>query len=152
MVLLNQLIYLVTVKTMKMIFSNYVCFSKSPNFIKCFEILIRNLLLDPDIFVTAMADAVKELNLRGYSLLPFCPQNLGKIALREFRTIKIWLTILPSDLVKKKCIYKSTNFAHCFEFCTSWTTLPVINLSRKKWEHSITFSIFNDAIKFRFFW
>ena len=32
MVLTNQLIYLVNVKTMRNIFSNYVCFSKSPNF------------------------------------------------------------------------------------------------------------------------
>jgi hypothetical protein len=32
MVLKNQLIYLVNVKTMRKIFSNYVCFSKSPNF------------------------------------------------------------------------------------------------------------------------
>ena len=32
MVLTNQLIYLVNVKTMRKIFSNYVCFSKSPNF------------------------------------------------------------------------------------------------------------------------
>ena len=28
----NQLIYLVNVKTIRTIFSNYVCFSKSPNF------------------------------------------------------------------------------------------------------------------------
>ena len=28
----NQLIYLVNLKTMGKIFSNYVCFSKSPNF------------------------------------------------------------------------------------------------------------------------
>ena len=34
MVLTNQLIYLVDVKTMRKIFSNYVCFSKSPNFMK----------------------------------------------------------------------------------------------------------------------
>ena len=34
MVLTNQLIYLVNIKTMRKIFSNYVCFSKSPNF-KC---------------------------------------------------------------------------------------------------------------------
>ena len=32
MVLTNQLIYLVNIKTMRKIFSNYVCFSKSPNF------------------------------------------------------------------------------------------------------------------------
>ena len=32
MVLTNQLIYLVNVKTMRKIFSNYVCFSKSPKF------------------------------------------------------------------------------------------------------------------------
>ena len=32
MVLTNQLIYLVNVKTMRKIFSNYVCFSESPNF------------------------------------------------------------------------------------------------------------------------
>ena len=32
MVLKNQLIYLVNVKTIRKIFSNYVCFSKSPNF------------------------------------------------------------------------------------------------------------------------
>ena len=36
MVLTNQLIYLVNVKTMrKIFFSNYVCFSESPNFKKC---------------------------------------------------------------------------------------------------------------------
>ena len=34
MVLTNQLIHLVNVKTMRKIFSNYVCFSKSLNFIK----------------------------------------------------------------------------------------------------------------------
>ena len=34
MVLTNQLIYLVNVKTMTKIFSNYVCFSKSPTFNK----------------------------------------------------------------------------------------------------------------------
>ena len=34
MVLTNQLIYLVNVKTIRQIFSNYVCFSKSPNFTK----------------------------------------------------------------------------------------------------------------------
>ena len=32
MVLTNQLIYLVNIKTMRKIFSNYMCFSKSPNF------------------------------------------------------------------------------------------------------------------------
>ena len=32
MVLTNQLIYLVNVKNMRKFFSNYVCFSKSPNF------------------------------------------------------------------------------------------------------------------------
>ena len=32
MVLTNQLIYLVNVKTMRKIFSNYVCFSESLNF------------------------------------------------------------------------------------------------------------------------
>ena len=32
MVLTNQLIYLVNIKTMRKIFSNYACFSKSPNF------------------------------------------------------------------------------------------------------------------------
>ena len=32
--LTNQLIYLVNVKTIRKIFSNYVCFSKSPNFTK----------------------------------------------------------------------------------------------------------------------
>ena len=32
MVLTNQLIYLVNIKTMTKIFSNYVCFSESPNF------------------------------------------------------------------------------------------------------------------------
>ena len=32
MVLTNRLIYLVNVKTMRKILSNYVCFSKSPNF------------------------------------------------------------------------------------------------------------------------
>jgi hypothetical protein len=34
MVLTNQLIYFVNVKPMRKIFSNYVCFSKSPNFNK----------------------------------------------------------------------------------------------------------------------
>ena len=33
-VLTNQLINLVNIKTMRKIFSNYVCFSKSPNFTK----------------------------------------------------------------------------------------------------------------------
>ena len=32
MVLANQLIYLIKVKIMRKIFSNYVCFSKSTNF------------------------------------------------------------------------------------------------------------------------
>ena len=32
MVLTNQLIYLVNVKPMRKIFSNYVCFSEGPNF------------------------------------------------------------------------------------------------------------------------
>ena len=50
MVLTNQLIYLVNVKTMKKIFSNYVCFSKSPNFIKKIyalgsKIALNNFLL-----------------------------------------------------------------------------------------------------------
>ena len=36
MVLTNQLIYLVNVKITRKIFSNYVCFSKSPNFKKKF--------------------------------------------------------------------------------------------------------------------
>ena len=43
MVLTNQLIYLVNAKTMRKIFSNYVCFSKSPNFKKR-KILSLNLL------------------------------------------------------------------------------------------------------------
>ena len=34
MVFTNQLMYLVNVKTMRKIFSNYVCFSISPNFIR----------------------------------------------------------------------------------------------------------------------
>ena len=34
MVLTNQLIYLLNVKTMRKFFSSYVCFSKSPNFMK----------------------------------------------------------------------------------------------------------------------
>ena len=37
MVLTNQLIYLVNIKTMRKIFSNYVCFSKSLNFIRLHE-------------------------------------------------------------------------------------------------------------------
>ena len=37
MVLTNQLIYLVNVKTIRQIFSNYVCFSKSPNFKRIFQ-------------------------------------------------------------------------------------------------------------------
>ena len=37
MVLTNQLIYLINVKTMREIFSNYVCFSKSPNFTREIE-------------------------------------------------------------------------------------------------------------------
>ena len=36
-VLTNQLIYLVNIKTMKKIFSNYVCFSKSLNFMRYVE-------------------------------------------------------------------------------------------------------------------
>ena len=37
MVLTNQLIYLVNVKTMRKILSSYVCFSKSPNFMNTFS-------------------------------------------------------------------------------------------------------------------
>ena len=37
MVLTNQLIYLVNVKTMRKIFSNYVCFLESPNFTLRFD-------------------------------------------------------------------------------------------------------------------
>ena len=37
MVLTNQLIYLVNIKTMRKIFSNYVCFSKSLNFTVTFD-------------------------------------------------------------------------------------------------------------------
>ena len=37
MVLTNQLIYLVNGKTIRQIFSNYVCFSKSPNFNSSFQ-------------------------------------------------------------------------------------------------------------------
>ena len=52
MVLTNQLIYLVNVKTMrKIFFSNYVCFSKSPNFkmwFPIFPIPITCSLVVPD--------------------------------------------------------------------------------------------------------
>ena len=41
MVLTNQLIYLVNVKAMRKIFSNYVCFSESPNFNNCIKINIK---------------------------------------------------------------------------------------------------------------
>ena len=43
MVLTNQLIYLVNVKTIRKIFSNYVCFSKNPNFSKFHSLLSPNL-------------------------------------------------------------------------------------------------------------
>ena len=59
MVLTNQLIYLVNVKTMRKIFSNYVCFSKSPKFMQrqlkthiafsMFTILVINLWYDCDL-------------------------------------------------------------------------------------------------------
>ena len=47
MVLTNQLIYIVNVKTMRKIFSNYVCFSKSPNFkaILYFNIKKKKLII-----------------------------------------------------------------------------------------------------------
>ena len=41
MVLTNQLIYLVNVKTIRKIFSNYVCFSKSPNFTSLVNIILK---------------------------------------------------------------------------------------------------------------
>ena len=44
MVLTNQLIYLVNVKNMRKIFSNYVCFSKSPNFM-CSTIYVLILFI-----------------------------------------------------------------------------------------------------------
>ena len=43
MVLTNQLIYLINVKTMRKIFSNYLCFSKSPNFTNTIYICTWNL-------------------------------------------------------------------------------------------------------------
>ena len=42
MALKNQLTYLVNVKTIRRIFSNYVCFSKSSNFIHVSEIEVLN--------------------------------------------------------------------------------------------------------------
>ena len=48
MVLTNELIYLVNVKTIRKIFSNYVCFSESPNFESNLEQVLQstnNLLL-----------------------------------------------------------------------------------------------------------
>ena len=41
MVLTNQLIYLVNLKTIRKIFSNYVCFSKSPNFTMYFGLMAK---------------------------------------------------------------------------------------------------------------
>ena len=49
MVLTNQLIYLVNVKTIRQIFSNYVCFSKSPNFNCKFYHSSNEVLIFPDL-------------------------------------------------------------------------------------------------------
>ena len=45
MVLTNRLIYLVNVKTMRKIFSKYVCFSKGPNFNKTHEKIIATFVI-----------------------------------------------------------------------------------------------------------
>ena len=45
LVLPNQLIYLVNIKTMMKIYSNYMCFSKSPNFTMKNLIAHKNLKL-----------------------------------------------------------------------------------------------------------
>ena len=45
MVLTNQLIYLVNVKSMRKIFSNYVYFSKSPNFKAILYFNIEKIIL-----------------------------------------------------------------------------------------------------------
>ena len=44
MVLINQLIYLVKVKTMRKIFSNHVCFSKSPKYLGCYWCLAKTFM------------------------------------------------------------------------------------------------------------
>ena len=44
MVLTNQLIYLVNVKTIRQIFSNYVCFSQSPNFTMIHQVELLSFL------------------------------------------------------------------------------------------------------------
>ena len=43
-VLTNQLIYLVNVKTRRKIFSNYVCFSKSPSFTMTLQVDLFSLV------------------------------------------------------------------------------------------------------------
>ena len=61
MVLMNQLIYLVNVKTKRKIFSNYVCFSKSPNLFKLSSYrrfkkeALNSNLFGEDSFLTKLA-------------------------------------------------------------------------------------------------
>ena len=62
MVLRNQLIYLVNVKTMSKIFSNHVCFSKSLNFrtrLKIGSLLLKTIVLQSEIRIALLKHCTK---------------------------------------------------------------------------------------------
>ena len=76
-------IHLVNVQTMRKIFSNFVCFSKSPNFIRTwlysFVFLWRTTL-----------NWQSKLNLR--KICVFLPASLLHFVLNEKKAMKIWVT------------------------------------------------------------
>ena len=98
MVLTNQLIYLVNGKTIRQIFSNYVCFSKSPNFNSSFQTFHLPKLCP--IFVN-LAWFKKYNNLLGvslvlaYNLTNFAPQssNLLTLLTLSYRRSNMKLTV-----------------------------------------------------------
>ena len=63
MVLTNQLIYLVNVKTMRKIFSNYVCFSKSPKFNRARKIHGQKFPSITKIHISSLNDVKSRLTL-----------------------------------------------------------------------------------------
>ena len=90
MILTNQLIYLVNVKTMRKIFSNYVCFSKSPNF----KVKVRNFFLTFQLFpIQWILETNLFYNLHIYQLFifNFKQKLIGIKVMKANHALLLWM-------------------------------------------------------------
>ena len=138
MVLTNQLIYLVNVKTMRKIFSNYVCFSKSPNF-KFQPDIPQLFLLWSNIHSAAKTElSVESSQLPPQGLMMIIPKKLFTLSgdllrICDSLSCKRWhfptfeRTILVVEFVKEWVAYFFSNLANSSHI--SWASIAYLWLT-----------------------